>query len=146
MERLEQHLGYLSATDGFRLLQAGLPIYIVSAPASTRAFPLDGAWKDDDGIVYFDKSVIVLNAETAHRIGRAYNQQTILYLYPCSDGNAEVYLMKDTPFAREVCLTYAGGYTADGENLLVAVNAERSPFLHDYTDWVSADMVFLPVR
>jgi len=140
-----ERLGYLSVIDGFRLLQAGIPLYIVSAPMETDALPLAGAWRDDDGTVYLDCSCICINRETAFRIGRAYKQKTILYLYPCADGNAEVYLLKDTPFARQVSLEYAGGYTADGEWLFTAVEPDRAPFEEAFEDYTTADMVFLPV-
>ena len=110
--------GYLSATDTFRLLQAGLTVYIVSAPPSTRALPLDGAWVDSEGNLHTDCSAVVLNPNTAREIGRAYRQQCFLRLTPC----------------------------ADGEHLFVAVNAKKSVFLKDYVDWLTCDVEFVPVK
>ena len=141
-----EQLGYLSALDGFRLLQAGLPLYIVSASPNNRAFPLEGAWRDDNGVVYFERACICLNPETAHKIGRVYNQRYILRLYPDPDGNSEVYLFRDTSLTRKVALAYGGGYTADGEYLFTAVPSDRSPFEDDYNDWLTADAELIPVR
>jgi hypothetical protein len=139
-------MGYLSALDGFRLLQAGLPIYIVSAPIESQALPLEGTWRDEEGKVHLDCSCICLSLEKAYEIGKAYNQQCILRLYPCYDGKAEVYLLKDTAFARQVSLDLAGGYTADGDWLLVAIAGDCSPFSEAYEDMLPADMDFLPVK
>jgi len=141
-----RQMGCISACDAFYLLQAGITVYVVSAPLSTEALPLDGAWKDDDGNVHLDCSAVVLNPATAHSIGRAYQQQFILRITPCSDGNSEVYLLPDSEFARKCVLNYCGGYTADGEYLFTAVERERSPFLDSYTDWVYADVEFVPVQ
>jgi len=143
-----RRLGYISVVDAIRLLQAGIPLYIVSAPKDTDALPLDGAWRDEDGTVYLDCSCICINSETAHRIGREYKQKTILYLYPCSDGYGTVYLLKDTPFTRQVSLERAGGYTADGEYLFTAVEEDDDNplFCEAYEDSVSVDIVFLPVK
>jgi len=138
--------GYLSALDAVRLLQAGLPVYIVSAPLETNALPLEGGWKDNDGRIHLDCSAICLNIETAYEVGRLYNQECILRLYPCYDGKAEVYLLKDTPFTRQVALEYAGGYTADGEWLFTALDASLSLFTDAYEDFVPVDMEFLPVK
>jgi len=140
------YFGYISVLDGYRLLEAGIPLYIVSAPLESRALPLEGGWKDDDGVVYLDASCICINPETAHRIGREYNQKCILRLYPCYDGKSEVYLLRDTPFTRQVALQYAGGYTADGEWLFTAVDANHSPFTEAYEACLPVDMEFLPVK
>jgi hypothetical protein len=139
-------MGYLSAIDAIRLLEAGVPIYVVSAPADTNALPLDGAWKDDNGQVYFDCSAVVLNPATAREIGREYNQQYILRITPCADGNSKVYLLKDSELARKVSLAYCGGYTADGVYLFTAVDANRCPFEDDYDDWLYADCELIPVK
>jgi hypothetical protein len=141
-----RYYGYITVLDGFRLLQAGIPLYIVSAPLDSRALPLEGGWTDDEGVVYLDASCITLNRETALRIGREYNQQCILRLYPCYDGKSEVYLLRDTPFSRQVALEVAGGYTADGEWLFTAIDANRSPFEDAYEDYLPADMEFIPVK
>jgi len=141
-----RHYGYISALDAFRLLQAGIPLYIVSAPLESQALPLEGGWVDDDGVVYLDCSAIVLNPETAHRIGREYNQQCILRICPCYDGKSEVYLLRDTPFSRQVALEYAGGYTADGEWLFTATNPDGFPLSEAYEDCLPADIEFIPVK
>ena len=139
-------MGYLSATDTFRLLEAGLTVYIVSAPPETRALPLDGAWIDGDGTLHTDCSAVVLNPNTAREIGRAFRQQCFLRLTPCADGDFELYLLRDTELNRQVALKYGGGYTADGEHLIVAVNAKQSVFLKDYVDWLTCDMECVPVK
>ena len=138
--------GYISASDAFYLLEAGITLYVVSAPVDTHALPLAGAWKDDTGTIHTDCSAVVLNPATAHEIGREYNQHYILRITPCADGNSEVYLIKDTPFAREVALKFAGGYTADGNWLFTVVNRERSIFEDSYTDWLYADCELVPVK
>ena len=138
--------GYLTVVDAFRLLEAGFPVYIVSAPLESNALPLEGGWKDDDGKVHLDCSCICLSLEKARQIGREYNQECILALYPSADGEAEAYLLVDTPFARQVALDYAGGYTGDGEYLLVGVKGDASPFSEAYEDWTPVDMQFLPVK
>ena len=139
-------LGYLSALDAISLLQAGIPVYIVSSPLETRALPLEGAWKDEEGRIHYDCSCICINPQTAYRIGKEYNQQCILRLYPAFDGKGEVYLLKDTPFARQVALEYAGGYTADGEYLFTAVDGDNSPFLEAYEEVIPVEIDFLPVK
>ena len=142
-----RQLGYLTVVDAIRLLEAGLPIYVVSAPADTYALPLDGAWKDDEGRIHYDCSCICLSAETALRIGRMFNQQCILRLYPSHSANGSVYLLKDTAFTRQVALTYCGGYTADGEYLFTAVdNSHSVPFEESYEEWVPADIEFISVK
>ena len=146
MEPIRRHFGYISALDAFRLLQAGLTLYVVSAPPETNALPLEGGWKDDNGNLHFDCSAVVLNPETARTIGRAFRQQCILRITPCANGTSEVYLLKDTALTRQVALAYAGGYTADGEYLFTAVNAERSVFEDDYADWLTADVEFIPCK
>jgi len=141
-----RRLGYLSVVDAIRLLQAGLPVYVVSAPAETQALPLEGAWVDDDGNIHYDCSCICINLETAIRIGKEYNQECILGLYPHHDGKGEVYLLKDTPFTRQIALEYAGGYTADGEWLFTAVNSDNFPLSEAYEEYVVADIEFRPVK
>ena len=146
MEPIRRHFGYISALDAFRLLQAGLTVYVVSAPPETDALPLEGAWRDDTGTAHFDCASIVLNPETARTIGRAFRQQYILRITPDANGNSEVYLIKDTPFARQVALNVAGGYTADGNWLFTAVDREKSIFEDGYTDWLYADCELIPVK
>ena len=138
--------GYISASDAFYLLQAGITLYVVSAPVDTHALPLAGAWKDDTGTIHADCSAVVLNPATAHEIGREYNQQYILRITPCADGNSEVYLIPDSEFAREVALKFAGGYTADSRWLFTAVDREKSIFEDGYTDWLYADCELIPVK
>ena len=140
-----ERLGYISVVDAIRLLEAGLPVYVVSAPLETQALPLEGAWVDDDGRVHYDCSCVCINPETAHRIGKQFNQQCILRLCPC-EGGAEVYLLKDTPFVRQIALQYAGGYTADGEWLFTAIDANRSPFEDAYEECIPVEMEFIPVK
>jgi hypothetical protein len=139
-------MGYLSATDAFRLLQAGLTVYVVSSPTDSCALPLEGAWVDGEGNTHYDCSAVVLNPETAHAIGRAYRQQCFIRITPCANGNSEVYLLRDSAFARQVALAYCGGYTADGDYLFTAVDGDRNPFEDGYTDWLCADVEFVPVR
>jgi len=142
-----RRLGYISALDAIRLLEAGLPVYVVSAPKDTDALPLEGAWKDDEGRIHYDCSCVCINPETAYAIGRAYNQQCILRLYPCHSASGGVYLLKDTPFVRQVALDYAGGYTADGEWLFTAVQSDAdAPFDEAYEEYVPADIEFVPVK
>ena len=144
MGNITRPLGYLSAVDAFTLLEAGLPVYIVSAPSETLALPLQGAWRDGDGTLHIDCSAIVLSPLTAHAIGREYNQQYILRLYPSHCGDGEVYLLRDIPLNREIALQYCGGYTADGTHLLTATTADV-PF-EDYVDFVPVDIDFVPVK
>jgi hypothetical protein len=141
-----KRLGYLSVLDAIRLLQAGLPIYVVSAPVDTNALPLEGGWKDEEGRIHYDLSCICLNIEKAYEIGRLFNQECILSLYPSSTPNGEVYLLKDTPFARQVALEYAGGYTGDGEWLFTAITGDTSIFEEAYEDFVPVEIDFLPVK
>jgi len=140
-------MGYLSALDAIRLLEAGLPVYVVSAPPETQALPLEGAWKDDEGRIHYDCSCVCIDAEKAHAIGRAYNQQCILRLYPSAFAKSGVFLLKDTPFVRQIALDYAGGYTADGEWLFTAVdNINTLPLEEEYEEYVPADIDFVPVK
>jgi hypothetical protein len=141
-----ERLGYLSAIDAIRLLEAGLPVYIVSAPLDTNALPLEGGWKDEEGRIHLDCSCVCLSIQKAHEIGRLYNQQCILALYPASDAKSEVYLLKDTPFTRQVSLEYAGGYTADGEYLLVACEGDALPLSEAYEEYLPVEIAFLPVK
>ena len=146
MATVANRFGYLNAVDAFRLLQAGLTVFIVSAPPETQALPLDGGWKDDDGNLHYDCSAVVLNPETALTIARAFRQQCIMSITPCYDGNSEIYLLKDSELARKACLAYCGGYTADGEYLFTAVARDCAPFIDSYTDWLYADVEFIPVK
>jgi len=140
-------MGYLSAIDAIRLLEAGIPVYVVSAPIDSQALPLEGAWKDDEGRIHFDCSCICIDAEKAYAIGRAYNQECILRLYPSAFAESGVFLLKDTPFVRQVALDYAGGYTADGEWLFTAVdNINTLPLEEEYEEYVPADIEFVPVK
>jgi len=138
--------GYISASDAFALLRAGLTVYVVSAPPTSRALPLEGAWVDDDGTIHLDCSAVVLNPETAHAIGRAHRQQCIMRISPDGRGNSQVYLFKDTDFTRQVCLKYCGGYTADGSHLFSAVSRDKSVFEDGYCEWLYADVEYIPVK
>jgi len=146
MERFGYLFGYLTTADAISLLEAGIPVYIVSAPLETRALPLEGSWKDEEGRIHYDCSCICINPETAYRIGREYNQQYILRLYPTFNAKGEVYLLKDTPFARQVALEYIGGYTADGEYLFTAVDGDNAPFFEEYEEMLPVDIDYLPVK
>jgi len=139
-------LGYLSVLDAIRLLDSGIPVYVVSAPQDTEALPLDGAWVDDDGRIHYDCSGICISLEKALQIGRAYKQECILCLYPEYNAKSQVYLLKDTPFTRQIALQYAGGYTADGEWLFTAMDANRSPFEDAHEDCVPVEVVFRKVE
>jgi hypothetical protein len=140
-------IGYISAMDTIRLLQQGIPVYIVSAPYESRVLPLDGAWVDDDGKVHLDCSAVVLNPEVANAIGRKYNQECILRLYPTYFAKNGVFLLQDTPFTRKIALDYAGGYTADGEWLFTAVkDIYTLPLEEEYEEYVPVDIDFLPVK
>jgi hypothetical protein len=136
--------GYL--TDIFYLLHAGRMVYIVSAPAETHALPLDGAWVDDDGNLHIDCAAVVFSHTTAREISRAFRQQCFLHIAPCANGLHKVYLLKDTPLLRQVALKWAGGYTADGEHILVAVDADNSKFFTDYIGCITANIDFVPVQ
>jgi hypothetical protein len=109
--------------DAFHRLQAGYKLYIASAPEDESAFILNGAWRDDEGRIHHDRSTIFLQRETAMEVARAFRQQCILALTPDPDAEEMVYLLKDTAHNRSIALLYAGGYTADGEYLLVACAA-----------------------
>jgi hypothetical protein len=140
-------LGFLNTSDAFTLLKAGLAVYIVSAPTETRAFPLDGAWMDAEGNLHTDCSCILLNIATAHALGKEYNQQCILALYPSPIAKGSVYLLKDIPLNREIALRFAGGYTADNEHLLVAFDDDsRCPFIDGYTEYLPVEVEFIPVK
>jgi hypothetical protein len=141
-----ERYGYITALDGIRLLQAGIPIFVVSAPLDTRALPLEGGWKDEEGRIHYDCSCICLNIEKAYEIGRLYEQECILALYPSYASEGEVYLLKDTPFARQIALEYAGGYTADGEWLFTAFKGDASPFSEAYEEFLPVEIEFLPVK
>jgi len=141
-----RRLGYLSVVDAIRLLEAGIPVYIVSAPLETDALPLEGVWLDDEGNIHHDCSCVCISVETAHYIGREYNQQCILRLYPSHDAQGEVYLLRDTPFTRQIALEYAGGYTADGEWLFTATNSDNFPLSETYEECVPVEIEFIPVK
>jgi hypothetical protein len=138
--------GYITVVDAIRLLQAGMTLYVVSAPLQTRALPLEGGWVDDSGAVHYDCSAVVLNPQTAYEIGRKFNQQCIMRITPCANGEYEVYLLHDSAFTRQVALQHCGGYTADGEHLFTAVSSDRAPFEDAYIEWLPADIEFIPVK
>jgi hypothetical protein len=129
----------------FYLLQAGRTVYIVSAPADTHALPLDGAWIDDNGNLHMDCAAVVFSPTTAYTISRAFHQKCFLHITPCPNGLHRVYLLKDTPLLRQVALKWAGGYTADGQHILVAVDANNSKFFTDYIGCLTANIEFVSV-
>jgi hypothetical protein len=140
-------MGYLTVVDAIRLLQHGLPVYIVAAPVESKALPLDGVWRDDEGRIHYDCSCICINPDTAYAIGRLYNQQCILRLYPSYSAKSGVFLLQDTPFTRQVALEYAGGYTSDGKWLLTAVeNPDTLPLEESYEEYLPVEIEFLPVK
>jgi hypothetical protein len=77
----------------------------------------------------------------------SYNQQCILRLYPSYSAKSGVFLLQDTPFTRQVALEYAGGYTADGNWLLTAVeNPDTLPLEESYEEYLPVEIEFLPVK
>jgi hypothetical protein len=134
----------LRVLDAFRLLQKGVPVYIASAPEDEAAFLLKGAWRDEEGRIHFDRSTIYLQRSTALEVARAFRQECILALTPYTDAEDAVYLLKDTPLNRTIALRYAGGYTADGEYLLVAVKAgaDLPVYVEGEHDMLPADVSF----
>jgi hypothetical protein len=134
----------LRVLDAFRLLEKGVPVYVASASEDESAFPLKGAWKDDEGRIHYDRSTFYLQRRTALEVARAFQQQCILALTPRSEAEGTVYLLKDTPLNRTLALQYAGGYTADGEYLLVACTAgtDLPVNIEGEVEVVSADVAF----
>jgi hypothetical protein len=128
MERPIEQLGFLSVSDAFTILRAGLPIYIASAPEGSGALPLRGAWKDDKGDLHFDLSCVYLSKDTALTVARAFGQVCIFSATPNPDAKGRVYLLQDTMRNRVYSLRYAGGYTADGTHLLTSVREGELPF------------------
>jgi hypothetical protein len=114
----------MKVLDAFRRLQAGYKLYITSAPEDESAFILKGAWKDGEGRIHYERSTIFLQRGTAMEVARSFRQRCILALAPDPDAEGTVYLLKDTAHNRSIALLYAGGYTADGEYLLVACTAD----------------------
>jgi hypothetical protein len=140
-------LGYLNVAGVFRLLQAGISVYIASAPADTNALPLEGGWVDTDGEVHLDLSEAYLNKDTALSVARTYKQECILALEPNPNAQGKVFLLKDLPLNREICLRYAGGYTADGSHIITAVQDGKSvPFIEELVKSVPVEVSFLPVK
>jgi len=121
-------LGYLSVSDAFTVLRAGLPVYIASAPEASGALPLRGAWKDDDGDLHFDLACVYLSKDTALQVARAFNQMCIFAATPNPEARGRVYLLQDTMRNRVLSLRYAGGYTADGTHLMTSVADGELPF------------------
>jgi hypothetical protein len=138
----------LRVLDAFRLLQKGVPVYVASAPEDECAFLLKGAWKDDEGRIHYDRSTIYLQRRTALEVARAFRQECILALTPYADAEGAVYLLKDTPLNRSLALQYAGGYTADGEYLLVActAGADLPVNIEGEAEVVYADVAFPAVQ
>jgi hypothetical protein len=128
MERTIEQLGFLSVSDAFTILRAGLPIFIASAPEASGAMPLRGAWKDYNGDLHFDLSCVYLSKETALKVGRAFGQVCIFAATPNPDAKGRVYLLQDTMRNRVLSLRYAGGYTADGTYLMTSVADGELPF------------------
>jgi len=122
MERtVAEQLGYLSVSDAFAVLRAGVPIYIASAPEASGVLPLRGAWKDKDGDLHFDLACVYLSKDTALQVARAFNQKCIFAATPNPEARGRVYLLQDTVRNRVLSLRYAGLYVADGTHLLTAV-------------------------
>jgi len=121
-------LGYLSVSDAFTILRAGLPVYIASAPEPSGALPLRGAWKDDEGNLPFEVFCVYLSKDTALKVARAFGQKFIIALTPNPEAQGRVYLLQDTVRNRVLSLRYAGLYVADGTHLLTAVADGELPF------------------
>jgi len=140
-------LGYLTVAGVHRLLKAGIPVYIASAPIETNALPLQGGWIDGDGEVHLDLAQAYLNKDTALEVARTFQQECILALEPNPNAQGKVFLLKDLPLNREICLRYAGGYTADGEYIITAVQEGKAvPFLQELVESVPVEVSFLPVE
>jgi len=128
MERALEQLGFLSVLDAFTILRAGVPIYIASAPERSNTLPLRGGWKDEVGTVHYDRACVYLSEQKAMRVARAFGQQCILALAPNPNAKGRVYLLQDSVRNRVYALYRAGGFTADGDYLLVAVADGELPF------------------
>jgi len=140
-------LGYLTVAGVYRLLKAGIPAYIASAPADTHALPLEGGWVDADGEVHLDCAEAYLNKDTALAVARSFEQECILALEPNPTAEGKVFLLKDIPLNREICLHYAGGYTADGSHIITAVQDGKAvPFVQELVESVPVKVSFLPVK
>ena len=132
----------VNVVDAFRLLKAGVPIYIASAPEATGEIRLREAWKDDDGDIRYDYSAVYLAEEPALTVARAFNQPYILALTANPKAKAKAYLLPDTIRNRVYALRYAGGYISDGTYLMTAVEAgKRVPFGKDAVR-ISVDVRF----
>jgi hypothetical protein len=78
---------------------------------------------------------------------RKYKQECILALEPNPNARGRVFLLKDLPLNREICLQYAGGYTADGNHIITAVQDGKAiPFLQELVESVPVNIIFLPVK
>jgi hypothetical protein len=140
-------LGYLTVAGVYRLLKAGIPVYIASAPLTSDTLPLYGGWVDAEGEVHLDKAEAYLNKDTALAVARNFEQECILALEPNSTAEGKVFLLKDIPLNREVCLRYAGGYTADGSHIITAVQDGKAvPFVQELVESVPVKVSFLPVK
>jgi hypothetical protein len=128
MERPIEQLGFLSVSDAFTILRAGIPVYIASAPEASGVLPLRGGWKDDKGDLHFDLSCVYLSKDTALKVARAFGQVCIFAATPNPEATGRVYLLQDTMRNRVYSLRYAGGYTADGTHLMTAVADGELPF------------------
>jgi len=128
MERPIEQLGYLSVSDAFTILRAGIPAYIASAPEPSGALPLRGGWKDDEGNLPFEVFCVYLSKETALKVARAFQQRFIIALTPNPEAQGRVYLLQDTVRNRVLSLRYAGLYIADGTHLMTAVADGELPF------------------
>jgi len=128
MERPIEQLGYLSVSDAFTILRAGIPVYIASAPEPSGALPLRGAWKDDEGNLPFEVFCVYLSKETALKVARAFQQRFIIALTPNPEAQGRVYLLQATVRNRVLSLRYAGLYIADDTHLLTAVADGELPF------------------
>ncbi len=141
-----ERLGYLSVSDAYTLLKAGITLYIASAPLETHALPLQGGWVDDDGRVHLDCACILLNPQTARQIAQEYNQVCFMSITPDANGNSKVYLIPDNDLSRQVALSHCGGYTTDGKHLLTACPSDKSPFIDGSVDCLPAQVEFIPVK
>ena len=131
----------VNVVDAFRLLKAGFPVYIASAPEATDETRLRGAWKDREGNIHYDRSAFYLEPETAMAVARAFGQDCVLGLYPNSFGNGRVYLLKDLIRHRVLALHHTGNYVSDGEHLLVACLGNKLPFEAEVLGWAPTDLV-----
>jgi hypothetical protein len=128
MERTIEQLGYLSVSDAFTILRAGIPVYIASAPEPSGGLPLRKGWKDYNGDLHFDLSCVYLSKDTALKVARAFGQVSIFAIAPNPEAQGRVYLLQDTVRNRVLSLRYAGIYIADGTHLMTAVADGELPF------------------